>query len=81
MLMSPFDSEPILFHKLVWKKEQLRVKFLGSVLLKSGLNNPDRLWFITSYHIQVALAIHGFAIRDFDYSHWNLVEPNPLLMQ
>ncbi len=30
--------------------------------------------------VQVALAIHGFAIRGFDYSHLILVEPNPLLL-
>ncbi len=31
--------------------------------------------------VQVALAIHSFAIRSFDYSHPILVEPNnPLPM-
>ncbi len=30
--------------------------------------------------IQAALAIHGFAIRSFGYSHLILEEPNPLLM-
>ena len=33
-----------------------------------------------AYHlIQAALAIRGFAIHGFDYSNWNLVEPNPYL--
>jgi hypothetical protein len=31
--------------------------------------------------LQVVLDIRGFAFRDFDYLHWNLVEPNPLLME
>jgi hypothetical protein len=30
--------------------------------------------------VQAALAIHGFAICGFDYSHPILVEPNPLLI-
>jgi hypothetical protein len=32
----------------------------------------------TSKYIQVALTICGFAIRDFDYSHWKLLESNLL---
>ena len=27
----------------------------------------------------MALAIRGFAIHDFGYSHWNILEPNPYL--
>ncbi len=35
----------------------------------------------TAFLIEATLAIHGFAICGFDYSHPILMEPNLLLME
>jgi hypothetical protein len=50
----------------------------------SGNGDPDpgmkQLRLCKTYNHQRIMLQVAFAIRDFDYSHRNLVEPNPLLM-
>ena len=46
---------------------------------KATMNSPahfKKYYFV----VHSALAIQGFAIHSFEYSHWILVEPNPGLI-